>query len=57
MQSARAVDGAANRALTLAIAVALGVRPSAVSLRSGRGRDKTVDVEGADAAALERLRP
>ena len=56
--SARAVDGAANRALRRAIAAGLGVRPAAVTLVVGeRGRDKVVEVEGADAAALDRLAP
>lgn len=45
--TARAVEGAANRALLRAIARSLGVRPSAVRLVSGeRSRDKAVDVEG-----------
>ena len=55
--TARAVDGAANRALLRAVAAALAVRPAAVTIvAGGGGRDKTVEVEGADAAALERLR-
>ncbi len=53
----RAVDGAANRALVRAVAAALGLRPSAVVLTAGdRGRDKVLEIEGADGAALERLR-
>jgi uncharacterized protein YggU (UPF0235/DUF167 family) len=47
--TARAVEGAANRALVAAIARGLRVRPSAVSLvAGGRGRDKVVEVEGVD---------
>ncbi len=54
--TARAVEGAANRAVVRAIADGLGVRPSAVRLAAGeRSRDKAVEVEGVDAAALERL--
>jgi uncharacterized protein YggU (UPF0235/DUF167 family) len=47
--TARAVEGAANRALVKAVASALGVRASAVTLVSGeRGRAKVFDVEGVD---------
>ena len=54
--TARAIEGAANRALPAAIARALGARPSAVALVAGeRGRDKVVEVDGAAAEALERL--
>jgi uncharacterized protein len=54
--TARAVEGAANRALLAAVGRALGMRPSAVALVAGeRGRDKVLEVEGVDAEALERL--
>ncbi|HET7876533.1 MAG TPA: DUF167 domain-containing protein, partial [Methylomirabilota bacterium] len=56
--TARAVEGAANRALTRAIARHLGVREAAVSLLAGgRGRDKLVEVDGVGPAQLEALRP
>lgn len=43
--SARAVEGAANVALCTAVAAALGVRSSAVTLRSGaRSRYKVLEV-------------
>ena len=45
--TARAVEGQANRALAVAVARELGVRPSAVTLVSGdRGRDKVFEVPG-----------
>ncbi len=54
--TARAVEGAANRALLAAVARALGTRPSAVALVAGeRGRDKVVEVDGVAAAALGEL--
>jgi uncharacterized protein len=54
--TARAVGGAANRALIQAVADALGVRRSAVSLVAGeRSREKLVEVNGLDPAALDRL--
>lgn len=46
--TARAVEGQANAALVRAVARALGVRASAVTLVSGeRARDKVVEVDGA----------
>jgi uncharacterized protein YggU (UPF0235/DUF167 family) len=53
----RAVEGAANRALIQAVADALGVRRSAVSLVAGeRSREKLVEVIGLDPTSLEPLR-
>jgi uncharacterized protein YggU (UPF0235/DUF167 family) len=50
------VEGAANRALINAVADALGVRRSAVSLVAGeRSREKLVEVIGLDRASLDRL--
>jgi uncharacterized protein YggU (UPF0235/DUF167 family) len=55
--TARAAEGAANRALIQVVADALGVRRSAVSLVMGeRSRDKVVEVSGLDPAALDSLR-
>ena len=54
--SAPPVDGRANAALERAVAGALGVAPSRVSLvRGARGRDKTRRVEGLDDGAVRRL--
>ena len=50
------VDGAANAAVIEALAGAFGVRRAAVTIvRGERGRRKTVRIEGADGAVLERL--
>lgn len=50
------VDGAANEALIAFLAEQLGVRKSALSIRSGaKSRNKTVYVEGVDRARVERL--
>jgi len=55
--TARAVEGAANRALIQAVADALGVRRSAVSLVAGkRSREKVVEVSGLDPTSLDSLR-
>lgn len=56
--TAPAVEGAANEAVVGALAAALGVRRSALTLvRGARGRRKTVQVRGLDTAeALERIR-
>lgn len=55
--AARAVEGAANRALIQAVADALGARRSAISIVAGeRSRDKLIDVNGLDPASLDRLR-
>ena len=54
---ARAVDGAANAAVVAVLGAALGVRRGDVEIVSGhRGRDKVVEVAGADPATLEALR-
>jgi uncharacterized protein (TIGR00251 family) len=50
------VDGAANAAVIEAVADAFGLRRAAVTIvRGERGRRKTVRIEGADRAVLERL--
>jgi uncharacterized protein (TIGR00251 family) len=47
------VDGKANRALCKLIAKRLGVAPSRVSLvRGEKSREKLIEVQGIDAAAL-----
>jgi len=54
--SAPPVDGRANAALERAVAGALGIAPSRVTLvRGTRGREKTLRVDGVDAAAVRRL--
>ncbi|NLF03508.1 MAG: DUF167 domain-containing protein [Actinomycetales bacterium] len=54
--SARAVDGAATKAVLAAVAKAFGVRPREVTLVSGAtSRDKVVDVDLPDADATSRL--
>jgi uncharacterized protein len=48
---ARAVDGKANEAVVAALAEALGIRRSAVTITAGhRSRDKTVELVGDDGA-------
>jgi len=50
------VEGEANAALEALIAKTLGVRRSAVAVaRGGQSRLKAVEVEGVDAADVERL--
>ena len=47
------VEGAANHAVAVVLAEALGLRPSAVRVvRGDRARDKVVRVDGVDGAAL-----
>jgi len=54
--SAAPTDGKANRAVVVALAEAFGVPASAVTiLRGETGRKKTVRIEGATAAALDRI--
>jgi uncharacterized protein YggU (UPF0235/DUF167 family) len=53
---ARAVDGAANRAVAAALAGALALSPSAIRLVAGaRSRTKVFECEGLDADALGAL--
>lgn len=53
---ARAVEGRANAAVVAAVAEAFGLSNSRVSLVAGeRGRDKIVELEGADDALATRL--
>lgn len=50
------VDGEANAAVIEALAEAFGVRRAAVAIvRGERGRRKTVRIDGATAAAFQRL--
>ena len=52
--AAPALDGRANRALCRLLAKRLGVGPSSVTIARGqRSRDKLVQVEGVDQAALD----
>lgn len=54
--AARAVDGRANDAVVDAVAAALGVRRSDVSIVAGRtSRTKVLEVVGDDPAVAERL--
>lgn len=54
--TARAVEGAANRALVEAIATALAISPSRITIRHGtRGRLKQLEIEDLPLAALEHL--
>ncbi len=54
--SAPPVDGRANAALERAVADALGIAPSRVTLvRGTRGRQKTLRVDGLDEGAVRRL--
>ena len=54
---ARAVDGAANRAVLDALAVAFGVRPAAIEIVAGAAnRTKTVAISGDPAQLADRLR-
>ena len=50
------VDGKANKALCRLIAEGVGVAPSRVSVvRGAKSREKLVEVQGVDQAALRRL--
>jgi len=52
--AAPALDGRANRALCRLLAKRLGVGPSSVTIvRGQRSRDKVIQVDGVDQAALE----
>ena len=51
--AARPVDGAANRELTALLAVALGIRASALGIVAGEhARDKGIHVRGLDPEAV-----
>jgi hypothetical protein len=52
--AAPALDGRANRALCRLLAKRVGVPPSSVTIARGqRSRDKLVQIEGVDQAALD----
>ncbi len=52
--AAPALDGRANRALCRLLAKRVGVPPSSVTIvRGQRSRDKLVEIEGVDQAALD----
>ena len=54
--TAPAVEGKANRAVVDALATALGVRPSAVTIVSGMSaRTKVIEVTGVDQNAVDQL--
>ena len=54
--TAPAVDGKANRAVVDALATALGVRPSAVTIVSGiSARTKVIEVAGVEPKEIDRL--
>ena len=55
--SAPPEDGRANDAICAVLAAALGVRPRDVKIVAGHTRaEKTVEIDGVDGAAVERLK-
>ena len=49
------VDGAANEAVVIALAAALGLPKRAIRIIAGEtGRNKSVEIDGVDAAELRR---